>query len=54
MKNSLPIAGDVTGAVAGFVATVLILGLVDFRNRADCSFDAVSVPQYPIDEDPYR
>jgi hypothetical protein len=35
MKNSLPIAGGVSGAVAGFVATALILGLVDFGNPTD-------------------
>jgi hypothetical protein len=35
MKNALPIAGGVTGAVTGFVATVLILGFVDFGNRGD-------------------
>jgi hypothetical protein len=34
MKSSLPIAGGVMGALAGFVATLLILGLVDFGNRA--------------------
>ena len=35
MKNSLQIAGGVVGAVAGFVATPLILELVGFGNRAD-------------------
>ena len=35
MKNSLQVAGGVTGAVVGFVATLLILELVGFGNRAD-------------------
>ena len=35
MKNSLQIAGGVTGAVVGFGATLLILGLVGFGSRAD-------------------
>ena len=35
MKNSLQVAGGVVGAVAGFVATLLLLELVGFGNRAD-------------------
>lgn len=35
MKNSLQIAGGVVGAVLGFVATLLMLELVGFGNRAD-------------------
>ena len=35
VKNSLQIAGGVTGAVVGFGATLLILGLVGFGSRAD-------------------
>ena len=35
MKNSLQIAGGVVGAVVGFIATLLILELVGFGNRAD-------------------
>lgn len=35
MKNSLQIAGGLVGAVVGFVATLLILELVGFGNRAD-------------------
>ena len=35
MKNSLQVAGGVVGAVVGFVATLLILELVGFGNRAD-------------------
>jgi hypothetical protein len=35
LKNSLQIAGGVVGAVTGFVATLLLLELVGFGNRAD-------------------
>ena len=35
MKNSLQVAGGVIGAVVGFIATLLILELVGFGNRAD-------------------
>ena len=35
MKNSLQIAGGVVGAIAGFVATPLVLELAGFGNRAD-------------------
>jgi hypothetical protein len=35
VKNSLQVAGGVIGAVAGFIATLLILELVGFGNRAD-------------------
>ena len=35
MKNSLQVAGGVVGAVVGFVATLLILELAGFGNRAD-------------------
>jgi hypothetical protein len=35
MKNALPILGGVTGAVAGFVATLLALDLAGFGNPAD-------------------
>jgi hypothetical protein len=35
VKNSLQVAGGVVGAVAGFVATLLLLELVGFGNRAD-------------------
>jgi hypothetical protein len=35
VKNSLQVAGGVVGAVVGFVATLLILELVGFGNRAD-------------------
>ena len=35
MKNSLQVAGGVVGAVIGFVATLLMLELVGFGNRAD-------------------
>ncbi|KRR15097.1 hypothetical protein CQ12_07385 [Bradyrhizobium jicamae] len=35
MKNSLQVAGGVVGAVIGFVATLLLLELVGFGNRAD-------------------
>ena len=35
VKNSLQIAGGVVGAVLGFVATLLMLELVGFGNRAD-------------------
>ncbi len=35
MKNSLPIAGGLVGAVIGFIATLLLLELVGFGNRAD-------------------
>jgi hypothetical protein len=35
VKNSLQVAGGVVGAVAGFIATLLILELVGFGNRAD-------------------
>jgi hypothetical protein len=35
LKNSLQIAGGVVGAVIGFVATLLLLELVGFGNRAD-------------------
>ena len=35
MKNSLQVAGGVVGAVVGFIATLLILELVGFGNRAD-------------------
>ena len=35
MKNSLQIAGGLVGAVIGFVATLLLLELVGFGNRAD-------------------
>ena len=35
MKNSLQIAGGVVGAIAGFVATPLILELFGVGNRAD-------------------
>ena len=34
MKNSLQIAGGLVGAVIGFVATLLLLELVGFGNRA--------------------
>ncbi|WP_065756658.1 hypothetical protein [Bradyrhizobium paxllaeri] len=35
MKNSLQVAGGVVGAVIGFVATLLLLELIGFGNRAD-------------------
>ena len=35
VKNSLQVAGGVVGAVIGFVATLLMLELVGFGNRAD-------------------
>ena len=35
MKNALPIFGGVAGAVAGFVATLLVLELGGFGNKAD-------------------
>ena len=35
VKNSLQVAGGVVGAVMGFIATLLILELVGFGNRAD-------------------
>ena len=35
VKNSLQVAGGVVGAVVGFIATLLILELVGFGNRAD-------------------
>ena len=35
MKNALPILGGVTGAVAGFVATLLLLEFAGFGNPAD-------------------
>jgi hypothetical protein len=35
VKNSLQVAGGVVGAVVGFIATLLILELVSFGNRAD-------------------
>ena len=35
VKNSLQIAGGLVGAVIGFVATLLLLELVGFGNRAD-------------------
>jgi hypothetical protein len=35
VKNSLQVAGGVVGAVVGFVATLLILELAGFGNRAD-------------------
>ncbi len=35
MKNSLQVAGGVVGAVTGFVATLLLLELTGFGNRAD-------------------
>jgi gas vesicle protein len=35
VKNSHQVAGGVVGAVVGFVATLLILELVGFGNRAD-------------------
>ena len=35
LKNSLQVAGGVVGAVTGFVATLLLLELVGFGNRAD-------------------
>ena len=35
VKNSLQVAGGVVGAVVGFVATLLMLELVGFGNRAD-------------------
>jgi hypothetical protein len=35
VKNSLQVAGGVVGAVAGFIATLLVLELVGFGNRAD-------------------
>lgn len=35
VKNSLQIAGGVVGAVLGFVATLLMLELVGYGNRAD-------------------
>jgi len=35
MKSSVPIAGGVAGAAAGFVATLLIVELVGFGNGAD-------------------
>jgi hypothetical protein len=35
VKNSLQVAGGIVGAVVGFVATLLILELAGFGNRAD-------------------
>lgn len=35
LKNSLQVAGGVVGAVTGFVATLLLLELIGFGNRAD-------------------
>ena len=35
LKNSLQVAGGIVGAVIGFVATLLLLELVGFGNRAD-------------------
>lgn len=35
LKNSLQVAGGVVGAVTGFVATLLLLELAGFGNRAD-------------------
>ena len=35
LKNSLQVAGGVVGAVIGFVATLLLLELIGFGNRAD-------------------
>jgi hypothetical protein len=35
LKNSLQVAGGIVGAVTGFVATLLLLELVGFGNRAD-------------------
>jgi hypothetical protein len=35
VKNSLQVAGGVVGAVVGFIATLLILELAGFGNRAD-------------------
>jgi hypothetical protein len=35
LKNSLQVAGGVVGAVTGFVATLLLLELASFGNRAD-------------------
>lgn len=35
VKNSLQIAGGLVGAVLGFIATLLLLELVGFGNRAD-------------------
>jgi hypothetical protein len=35
VKNSLQVAGGVVGAVVGFIATLLILEIVGFGNRAD-------------------
>ena len=35
LKNSLQIAGGLVGAIIGFVATLLLLELVGFANRAD-------------------
>src|ERR1700710_3104011 len=35
MKNALPVFGGVSGAVAGFVATLLALELGGFGNKAD-------------------
>ena len=35
MKNSLQVAFGVVGAVIGFVATLLLLELIGFGNRAD-------------------
>jgi len=35
VKNSLQVAGGVVGAVVGFIATLLILELVSFGNKAD-------------------
>lgn len=35
LKNSLQVAGGIVGAVTGFVATLLLLELIGFGNRAD-------------------
>jgi hypothetical protein len=35
LKNSLQVAGGIVGAVTGFVATLLLLELAGFGNRAD-------------------
>lgn len=43
MKNLPQTAGGVLGAAVGFVATLLILGLTDFGNRADPIVSAMLV-----------
>ena len=35
MKNPLPVFGGVTGAVAGYLATLLVLEFTGFGNSAD-------------------